>query len=198
MKIGLLHAFMAMALAVFTTLPAAAQSFTIDGVNYNFDGSTVSIDGGKTLSGDVVFPSSVTYEGKTYAVTSIAYDAFVNNENITSVVIPEGVTEIGSYAFSGCKNLVSANVPNSVTELGECVFGSCTNLKEIELGTGITKIASRMFNGCISLTSIKIPDNVTTIGEDAFSWSHITSIDIPDGVTGIDPYAFRICILRKH
>lgn len=194
MKIGLLHAFMAMALAVFTTLPTAAQSFTIDGVNYNsFDGSTVSIDGGKTLSGDVVFPSSVTYEGKTYAVTSIAYEAFVNNENITSVVIPEGITEIGAYAFSGCKNLVSANVPNSVTELEECVFGSCTNLKEIELGTGITKIARRMFNGCISLTSIKIPDNVTTIGEDAFSWSHITSIDIPDGVTGIDPYAFNNC-----
>lgn len=198
MKIGLLHAFMAMALAVFTTLPAAAQSFTIDGVYYNsFDGSTVSIDGGKTLSGDVVFPSSVTYEGKTYAVTSIDQEAFVNNENITSVVIPEGVTEIGAYAFSGCKNLASANVPNSVTKLGEGVFGSCTILKEVKLGTGITKIASSMFRGCHILESIEIPSNVTNIDESAFESSGIESIDIPDGVTGIDPYAFYGCRILK-
>ena len=53
-------------------------------------------------SGNVVIPESVTYNGKTYSVTSIGRDAFTNCTSLTSVTIPNSVTSIGQYAFYNC------------------------------------------------------------------------------------------------
>lgn len=171
--------------------------FTVDGINYeSFDGKTAEITGGD-VSGDVVFPSSVTYEGKTYAVTTIYDAAFANNTDITSIVITEGITKISDNAFWSCENIVSAKIPNSVTTLGEYIFTGCSKLEKVELGTGITEIANNMFKVCTNLTSITIPSNVTNIGESAFESSGIESIDIPDGVTGIEGAAFAYCANLK-
>ena len=62
-------------------------------------------------SGSVVIPPSVTYEGKTYSVSSIGYTAFQNCKYLTSVTIPNSVTSIGEYAFSGCSSLTSITQP---------------------------------------------------------------------------------------
>ena len=36
---------------------------------------------------------------------AIKKEAFLNNKDITSIVIPDSVTEIGESAFAGCSNL---------------------------------------------------------------------------------------------
>ena len=66
-------------------------------------------------SGNVVIPKSVTYNGATYAVTSIGFEAFRSCSGLTSVTIPNSVTSIGSYAFYDCRGLTSVTIPNSVT-----------------------------------------------------------------------------------
>ena len=53
-------------------------------------------------SGNVVIPSSVTYGGKEYSVTSIGDYAFEGCWGLTSVTIPNSVTSISEWAFSGC------------------------------------------------------------------------------------------------
>lgn len=62
-------------------------------------------------SGSVVIPTSVTYNGKTYQVTSIGDYAFWSCSDLTSVTIPNSVTSIGDYAFSGCMGLTSLSIP---------------------------------------------------------------------------------------
>ena len=67
---------------------------------YTFTGKEVSSSQTK-----VVIPS--TYDKKT--VTSIGANAFDNNANLTSVVIPKTVTRISEYAFNKCYNLTSVS-----------------------------------------------------------------------------------------
>ena len=94
---------------------ASAYDAKIDGIYYNFyhnfsggiawvtyqkyQNSTSYIS---DYSGVVVIPESVTYNGKTYSVTSIDRFAFFNCSGLTSVTIPNSVTSIDSYAFEYC------------------------------------------------------------------------------------------------
>ena len=73
-------------------------------------------------TGEVVIPSTVTYEGVEYSVTSILSYAFYNCSGLTSVTIPEGVTRIGDRAFSYCSGLTSVTIPENVTSIGDNVF----------------------------------------------------------------------------
>ena len=78
--------------------------------NYNSDGSSVSVTYQGTdyssysneYTGTVVIPETVTYNGKTYSVTSIGYSAFAYCSSLTSVTIPNSVTSIGNGAFKNC------------------------------------------------------------------------------------------------
>ena len=58
-------------------------------------------------SGNIVIPESVTYDGNTYSVTRIGYDAFSHCTDLTSIEIPNSVTSIGGYAFANCPALTS-------------------------------------------------------------------------------------------
>ena len=121
--------------------------------NFNSDGSSVSVTYLGTsydyysneYSGEIVIPKTITYNGKTYSVTSIGSSAFRDRSGLTSVTIPNSVTSIGYCAFLGCSGLTSVTIPNSVTSIG-----------------------SSAFSGCSGLTSISIPESVTSIGENAF------------------------------
>ena len=96
--------------ALLCSLTASAHDFEVGGIYYNITSSadlTVSVtyrgssysSYSDEYSGVVTIPSTVTYDSKTYSVTSIGNYAFYNCSSLTSIIIPEGVTSIGSYAF---------------------------------------------------------------------------------------------------
>ena len=89
--------------------------FEVDGIYYKImsDGTvevTYKDYSYNSYSGDIVIPSTVTYDGVTYTVTRIGNRAFCTpyvSTGLTSVTIPETVTYIGFQAFAGCTALVT-------------------------------------------------------------------------------------------
>ena len=103
------------------------------------------------------------------SVTSIGHYVFQNCSGLTSVTLPAGITEIGWGAFYNCRGLTSLNLPASLTEIGGYAFYGCTGLTSLTLPAGITEIGYRTFYGCSGLTSLTIPSNVNSLGDYAFT-----------------------------
>ena len=122
---------------------------------------------------DVIIPSKI--DNKT--VVAIGGNAFQNNQ-LTSVTIPNSVTTIEDYAFED-NELTSVTIPNSVTTIGEQAFYS-NQLTSVTIGNSVTTIGKFAFSDN-QLTNVTIPNSVTSIGNNAFyktSWSNpnLTSI----------------------
>jgi len=119
-------------------------------------------------AGNLIIPSSVTYNGNTYSVTNIGDYAFRGCSGLTSVIIPNSVTSIGYEAFNYGSSIISVTIPNSVTSINDSAFSHCSNLTSITIPNNVTYIGRKAFKNCTSLTSITIPNNVTYIGEEVF------------------------------
>ena len=93
---------------------------------------------------------------------------YIDNTEVTEVVIPSDITEIKAEAFNGCASLRSVTIPDSVTLIGDSVFYDCDSLTSVAIGNSVTSIGESAFYDCSSLASITIPDSVTWIEDNAF------------------------------
>lgn len=87
----------------------ADYDFISDDIHYsiNADNKSVSVVSRFwKYSGDVVIPSTVVHEDKTYIVTCIGEDAFYAC-SITSIDLPESLTSIEKGAFFMCSDLTT-------------------------------------------------------------------------------------------
>ena len=146
------------------------------------------------ISGALIIPDSVEYNGINKAVVRISERAFINCTGMTSVVIPESVTLINASAFYNCTNLVSVTIGNNVTSIGDEAFRNCIGLNSIVIPNSVTSIWPKAFMGCSGMTSISIGNSVTTISQEAFrDCSGLNSLVIPNSVTSIGQEAFLNC-----
>jgi hypothetical protein len=147
-------------------------------------------------------PSSITYKGKEYRVTSIGTSAFAGNTNINTVIIPNSITEIKGRAFLGCKYLQHLTISNSVVNISSHAFFACDDILSIDVAEDNPKYDSRCGNAIIETHTNTlivagrytiIPNTVTSIGKNAFRGRRLTSITIPNSVTSIENSAFADC-----
>ena len=145
---------------------------------------------------------------------------YLNNELVTSVVIPDRVKTIPSYSFYHCSNLTSITIHDNVTSIGKSAFddtawynnqpdglvyvgkyayaykGTLSGNTQIVLKDGTIGIVDYAFSDCTNLTNVVIPNSVTSIGRSAFSGcSSLESMTIPfvgakAGVTSSDTYQY--------
>ena len=82
---------------------------------------------------DVVMPETVTdpNTGITYTVTGVKTQAFLNDQNLKSIELPNTITVIDSMAFSNNKKLENITIPVSVTKISKIAFGNCTQLTTV-------------------------------------------------------------------
>lgn len=154
-------------------------------------------------------------------VKRIGKSAFRNCNQLTEIVLPEGLEVIGDTAFYGCTQLKQISLPKSVSQIGayaykgcplqgtldlmnikdigEGAFEGCTGLTSVVLPENLLRIEASLFQGCTGLTVVNIPQCVTAIGTSAFrQCSRLQSVAIPDEVERIEDYAFKGCSNMKH
>ena len=157
----------------------------------NADGESYSVtDCDRSV--DAVLKIPATYNGK--PVTIIGVSAFDRCNNLTGVVIPEGVTLIDGGAFSNCGQLKSVVLPSTLTRMEEGVFHSCWSLTDITLPASLISFDRLAFYGCSALKSIVIPEGTTTLRGGMFEGcTSLESITIPVSVTTVNVDAFAEC-----
>ena len=174
--------FASFVLLLMTTLSWAYDAY-IDGIYYNlspkYKTAEVTRQGEYSYyMGSVVIPSSITYEGIDYSVTSIGEKAFGGCYSLMSVKIPETVNIIGRSAFYGDYQLTSVNIPEGVTRIEEYTFYGCSNLKSIILPNSLKYVSGYSFQKCSSLTSITIPSDVEWFSAAFMECPALTSVTI--------------------
>ena len=204
----------------------AQTLFTIGNLYYqiNADGASVTLVGPVDIaevSGELIIPTTVSYNGSDYPVTRIGKNAFISSGGLTgSLTIPNTVTSIGENAFLACSGLTelhlgssldtigpaafygckgftgSLTIPNSVRVIETAAFYGCKGFTgSLTIGNGLKRIENAAFYKCSGFSSLDLGNAVTSIGTSAF-WGckgFSGSLTIPNSVSSIEPNAFNNC-----
>ncbi|MBO5868675.1 MAG: leucine-rich repeat protein, partial [Oscillospiraceae bacterium] len=136
------------------------------------------------------------------------------SEDITTIIISEGITHISDSAFVGFTALTYVSLPDSLLTMGDGVFSiassletiqlppnmkhiadstfSTSGLKSITIPEGVESIGDSAFANCTSLTEIILPQTLKHLERNVFGWSTgLKTIEIPASVTTIAAEVFQ-------
>ena len=171
----------------------ADASFTEDGIRYTVSDGVAKVIGYTGTSTEVEIPSTISYDGSTYNVTSINTTAF-HGSSITKVATGANVTYIGSNAFMDCTELTDVEIQGQITTVEANLFSDCTALTTVNIPDSVTTIGPNAFYNCISLESISIPDSVTSVSSNVFyGCSKLSNVTIGSGLGAIGDSMFQNC-----
>lgn len=170
------------------------------------------------LSADGAYAKVVDYDGigdnvniaeeyQGVPVTTIGDSAFLGDQNIGYVFLPETIVTIEDFAFSD-SSLMCIELSESVKTIGEGVFWGCYNLSKFEISKNIETIGAYAFADCknIHLTVddgnqyFKVVENdlYSKDGSVLYFYNDCdglrTSFTIPDTVKTIATSAFYNCV----
>lgn len=96
-------------------------------------------------------------------------------DNITKIIVDDGITKIGHYFFRGLSNVTSVLIAQTVSEIGTYAFADCSKLSGISLPPVLTKLNSRTFSGT-GIAALSVPVSVSTISLQAFYGTAIENL----------------------
>lgn len=187
-------------------LASNAQYYYNDGIYYNIynDGTCQVFTTVNPKKAPI--PSTIYHpdDGKTYIVTRIKDEGFINRKSLSSVTLPSTLKIIGNSAFYGCSILSGIDIPDGVTTIGGGAFGG-TKLFSVKIPSSVQSIGQNPFNYTTYLSSIIVEDG-NTVYDSRSNCNAIIETEtntlisgckntvIPDGVISIADDAFSSCI----
>ncbi len=112
-------------------------------------------------------------------------------DNITTIVVEDGITSIGDWNFIGCSSIMRIRLADSVTSIGESPFTYKSLLKEFHCPAGLKTIGEAAFQGCGQLETLELNEGLEEIGAEAFlSCSKLANVNFPASLTSVDRDAF--------
>jgi hypothetical protein len=196
-RIGMIIAIMALAAAavfgqgVVTDFTGSDEAPLVTKGDFVLQGTVLVQYQGKER--DVVIPGDL-------GITEIG-DHALAQEDMLSVVIPEGVQRIGEGAFGDCYSLSKVSIPSSVTDIGDRAFiqNPLTDIivDPANLAYRIHNMTLMSYDGEVLIVyfgkdeNYVIPDGVVIIGDNAFNGKNLVGVTVPASVTSIGNSAFR-------
>jgi len=146
----------------------------------------------------------ISGKGKMKAYALVDRPWYNYSNDITTLIIEDGVENITERVFERFPKLTSVTIPNTVEFIGRRAFACCEKLKSITIPSSVKIIREEAFIGCTNLTSINVDENNTEYSaEDGvlFNKTKTTLIcyplskinatySIPNTVTKIEQFAF--------
>ena len=177
-----------------------------NGISYSIDEEkgTAEVIGYDRSSSYVTIPSTITVDGKSYAVVSIGKKAFWDNDKLQSVTIEDGVLDIKMGAFYYCRYLRSVKLPATLKSVGSYAFWKSLSLSNIYIPASLTDLSAKAFTeGGMSAYEVS-PDNPVYSSEDGIMFNkdktellhfpakkQVESYSIPEKVEKIGKFAFE-------
>ncbi len=123
----------------------------------------------RTYKGDIIIPTSVSYNDNSYIVTAIGKSAFDGcGHNVKSVTMPNTISKIDDSAFQSLWDITSIKIPESVISIGDEAFSDCQNIVLIEIPTNVISIGDGAFDNCLKLQQAVLHNSLKSIGNSDF------------------------------
>lgn len=137
------------------------------------------------VNGDISIISSVNYNEKEYPVTEILNDAFIGNNNISSVVIPNSITFVGDNAFQHCRKIKTIEIGTGIKIIGERAFANIDKLTDVTVYTEDVPQTDRTTfeNSYPDYVTLHVPYESIDKYKGTGPWSEFKSIVAIDGDT---------------
>ena len=181
------------------TIPATVTQ--MDYIAFNECTALTRVDYGGTLAQWV----SISFEW--YGNPLIyAHHLYIDSQEVTSVVIPEGVSEIKRYAFHGFTGMETVTLPSTLDTVGEGAFNDCSSLARTYCtsladwcGIGFANEQSnplywsrKLYVGNSRVVNtLVVPEGVTAVKPYAFfRLNNVYSVELPEGLLTVGRYAF--------
>ena len=172
------------------------NEITIKNINYSIYKNEIARVIQGNYKGNVIIPKEIKYQGKTYPVTQIGFEAFKNSTQLISVQLPESILEIGSNAFENCSNLKNIQLPLSLEKIHESAFLKCKNLNEIIIPKNISLIEENAFSYCESLSNIIVDEKnqyFSSLNGVLYDKNYLTLIKVPENTLS---YTFPNTVIK--
>lgn len=113
-----------------------------------------------------------------------AHHLYLNDSEVTDLVIPNAVNAICENCFNGCSGLTSVTIPNTVNSIYEYAFYNCSNITDLTIGNSVNYLGADVFYGCRGLKSIKCRGKVPVIFQPEMKFFTASTYNLDKGRNG--------------
>lgn len=117
------------------------QRYTVDNMGYYLDQDhkVAACTGLQTENADVtdlVIPSTVRYNGVTYAVVAL-YDNRYNQNKVRTLTLPRTLRHINDWGLSDYRAITDIEIPANVERMGNYIVEDCPQLQRIKVNAEV-------------------------------------------------------------
>lgn len=117
------------------------QRYTIDNMGYYLDqdhkvAACTGLEAENADVTDLVIPSTVRYNGVTYAVVAL-YDNRYNQNKVRTLTLPRTLRHINDWGLSDYRAITDLEIPANVERMGDYIVNNCPQLQRIKVNAEV-------------------------------------------------------------